>query len=584
MQTLRISDDLNLPLEAVTQTFAILAKRRVGKTYTASVMAEEMAKVNLPFVALDPTGAWWGLRSKFPVIIIGGEHGDVPLEYTAGRVIAELVVDHPGFYIIDLSHTESDAQQDKFATDFATRLYRLKEKHRDPLHLFIDEADSFAPQRPFENQKTMLGAFEALVRRGGIRGIGVTLITQRPAVLNKNVLNMTEIIIALQTTAPLDQDAAEDWVKRNATKEQLTEFMSSLASLKLGEAWFYSPAWLEIFQRIHIRQRESFNSSATPKVGEKRVEPKRLAPVDVANLRERMAETIEKAKADDPKELRKLNAALQQDVKRLEKQLASVKPVEKVIERPAVSPAEMKRFESTANGLIATGTKMGEWSGAVVEVGRQMLTTLKTLHSNGTKPTVDHKRVVLPAGKGEIPVRQIREAVKKVSSEDDESPHISGVKQKIVDVLAQLEAIGIERPNRLQVVLMSGYTNLRSTGFVKAIGKLRSDDLVTYPDEKSYQLTAKGRAAANPVDQPASNEELQATTLQLLGGKKAEILKELLDVYPNSMLRTDLMANTGYTNLRSTGFVKAIGTLRTFGLVEYPDSDTIKASSLLFIE
>jgi DNA helicase HerA-like ATPase len=50
----------------VTQTFAILAKRGVGKSYTASVMAEEMLKAGHTIIALDPTGAWWGLRSLTP--------------------------------------------------------------------------------------------------------------------------------------------------------------------------------------------------------------------------------------------------------------------------------------------------------------------------------------------------------------------------------------------------------------------------------------------------------------------------------------------------------------------------------------
>lgn len=103
MKHLNISPDLVLPLDFVTQTAAILARKRVGKTYTASVIAEEMVKVELPFVVLDPTGAWWGLRASadgksegLPVVIIGGAHGDVPLEATAGKVIADLVVDHPG--------------------------------------------------------------------------------------------------------------------------------------------------------------------------------------------------------------------------------------------------------------------------------------------------------------------------------------------------------------------------------------------------------------------------------------------------------------------------------------------------------
>src|SRR5438132_7878954 len=39
---LHISKDLSLPLEFATKTVAILAQRRKGKTYTASVIAEEM--------------------------------------------------------------------------------------------------------------------------------------------------------------------------------------------------------------------------------------------------------------------------------------------------------------------------------------------------------------------------------------------------------------------------------------------------------------------------------------------------------------------------------------------------------------
>jgi DNA helicase HerA-like ATPase len=62
--SLKISKDLSLPEEAVTQTFAILAKRGVGKTYTASVMVEEMLKAKLHTVVVDPIGVWWGLRTS----------------------------------------------------------------------------------------------------------------------------------------------------------------------------------------------------------------------------------------------------------------------------------------------------------------------------------------------------------------------------------------------------------------------------------------------------------------------------------------------------------------------------------------
>src|SRR6266542_3486585 len=113
--SLRIAENLALPTEAITKTFALLAQRRKGKTYTASVMAEEMVRASLPWVALDPTGAWWGLRAGrdgekqggLRVYVFGGDHGDLPLERTAGKQIADLVVEHPGHYVLDFSHFES---------------------------------------------------------------------------------------------------------------------------------------------------------------------------------------------------------------------------------------------------------------------------------------------------------------------------------------------------------------------------------------------------------------------------------------------------------------------------------------------
>lgn len=51
---------LELPEEAVTETFVILGKRGSGKTTTARVLVEELLGHGLPAVVLDPTGVWWG--------------------------------------------------------------------------------------------------------------------------------------------------------------------------------------------------------------------------------------------------------------------------------------------------------------------------------------------------------------------------------------------------------------------------------------------------------------------------------------------------------------------------------------------
>src|SRR5688500_12978480 len=103
--SLHIAPDLELPIEFATEASAILARRGRGKTYTASVFAEELEAAGQPFVVLDPVGVWWGLRSStdgtkpgLKVKILGGEHSDVPLEPTAGRLLATFVVDNPAAY------------------------------------------------------------------------------------------------------------------------------------------------------------------------------------------------------------------------------------------------------------------------------------------------------------------------------------------------------------------------------------------------------------------------------------------------------------------------------------------------------
>jgi hypothetical protein len=45
---LKIARAFELPLDAVTQTFGVLAKRGVGKTYTAAVFVEELLEGGSP--------------------------------------------------------------------------------------------------------------------------------------------------------------------------------------------------------------------------------------------------------------------------------------------------------------------------------------------------------------------------------------------------------------------------------------------------------------------------------------------------------------------------------------------------------
>lgn len=344
---LRISTSLALPIDAVTQTFGILAIKGVGKTYTELKMGEEFLKADLQTIFIDAMGVCWGLRASadgrgpgLSITIMGGDHADVPLVPTAGKVVADLLARENFPCILDISDFRKGEQR-RFVMDFSEEFYHLKKQHRHPVHLFLDEADMWTPQRPEKGYERLLGAIEDLVRRGRARGIGVTMATQRPAVLNKDVLSQISVLIAMQMSSPHDIDAVDYWVKSNGTREQRDELLKSLASLEKGEAWVWSPAWLKVFKRIKIALRETFDSSKTPEVGEKLIQPKKLAPVDIERIRTAIASTVEQVKNDDPK-------LLKQRIVDLTRQLATARAMPVAATKPAPVPERPKPIEVRA--------------------------------------------------------------------------------------------------------------------------------------------------------------------------------------------------------------------------------------------
>jgi len=141
------------------------------------------------------------------------------------------------------------------------------------------------------------------------------LVTQRSAVLNKNVLTQAQMLIVLRTIAPQDLAAMKAWIEVHGEPDKQKILMESLPSLPVGDAGFWSPGWPTadgVFKRAHVYPITTFDSAATPKPGEKKIVPRNLADVDLEALKGQMAATIEKKKQDDPKLLRAEIARLKQ--------------------------------------------------------------------------------------------------------------------------------------------------------------------------------------------------------------------------------------------------------------------------------
>lgn len=548
--SLCVADKLELPLDTVTQTIAILARRGAGKTYAAKVLAEEMIGHGLPIVILDPVGVWWGLRSSadgkhegLPVTILGGDHGDLPLEAGAGKLVANLVAEEPVAIVIDLSALPSKNQHRQFATDFAERLYTAKASNRAPLHVMIDEADEFAPQRVPSGDQRQLGAFETLVRRGRARGIGVTMITQRPAVLNKNVLTQIECLVVMQITSPQDRKALGEWVSGHAEVGEQARVEESLALLKQGESWWWSPAWLGALQRVKIRKARTFDSSATPKAGERRVEAKVLAPVDLDRLKEGMDRVVKDAEANDPRKLRAQIRELERELARRPTDEVRVEPVEVPV--PFVPPAVFELGREVLGYLDDTIGRMQERRAAVQglvdlfeqqKVGAVRPDLLSPAEGASAPGATSGTDAPVSTGKSMMNDR-------KVSS----APAVDGVKlgkreRAILTVLAQYPQGRTER----QIALLTGYSPkastigaglsaLRRAGFVE--GRIATDTGLGWLGD--YETLPTGRA-------------LYDYWLGQLGERERKLLAILVDRYPSSLTLPELADLTGYSATAST--------------------------------
>ena len=282
-----------IPDDALDSDIAIIARKGSGKSYLARGLAERLLDLRRRMVVIDPLGAWWGLRASadgqsagYPVAVFGGEHADMPLAANMGEALARIIATENLPCVIDTSLMRKE-EQGRLAIDLFEGLFR---HNKEALTIILEEADVFAPQNPAKDgyAAQVLHEVDRIARRGRARGLRLISLTQRPARLHKDVLSQAAALVAMRLTSPHDRGAIEDWIKGNAEPGQAKEVMDSLASLAVGEGWVWAPD-LALLERAKFPRIKTLDTSATPKAGETRIEPKTLAEVDVSAIREALA-------------------------------------------------------------------------------------------------------------------------------------------------------------------------------------------------------------------------------------------------------------------------------------------------------
>ena len=662
MKKLRIALALALPADTTTSTLVVYGGKGTGKTNCATVIVEELDAIGSRFAVLDPMGVLWGLRHDesgkgdgIKVLILGGIHGALPITPESGAIVADLVVDENDNVIIDISRRAdgsmwSIGERVRFVTDFAKRLYQRQGEKRRPIHLVIDEAARFAPQVVRAGDMDVakcLSAIAVIVEEGRNVGIGVTLVTQRSARLNKDVAELADCMFAFRTVGPNSVRAVLDWLGEHVEKARFKEIGETLRSLPRGSALVVSPGWLEYEGIVAIRKRKTFDSSKTPESGKQvRVGPG--ARLDLEKYRALMAAVVEKAQENDPAALKRQVAALKKELAnvgkgydraeanekelhaesyelrarmaQLEKQLAAKPTKQKIVKVDAIKAADLRRLEKLVKkieklilritgtnsdlelhltGLKAEATKLqeiatkvtqlkGKKAGEIVGEVLALVPEADKIEKSWSKGDPLHHAYLSHPPKSQKPPKALPPPKSSKASSNGHAAATVPPEGLRPAHLRFLSAIAwwesIGVPSPdLHGVAFIAKSSTKSSAFINDRSFLRTSGFIEYPTSGHVQLTEAGRSIAPPPSIPATNEALHNAIFQEVTPALQRLLSVAIKAYPDAVALEDF-AEGGGASLKSSAFINNRSWLRARGLVEYPQSGYVRAAPLLFPE
>ncbi|MDG6962779.1 MAG: DUF87 domain-containing protein [Nitrososphaerota archaeon] len=159
----------------------VLGSSGSGKSYAVGVICEELCRHGVPFAVVDTEGEHTGLKEKFDAIWVGEERGsDLSWE---GLDLADLARQAPDISPLILDVSDIQDAKAKVA-GFMEGLYETLNERRTPYLVVVEEADKFVPQLG-----ERVPIFAEAARRGRKRGLGLMVCSQRPSLVDKNVLS-----------------------------------------------------------------------------------------------------------------------------------------------------------------------------------------------------------------------------------------------------------------------------------------------------------------------------------------------------------------------------------------------------------
>lgn len=584
-----------------------MGKRGSGKSSTFRLAMERALTKRVRCGWIDAMGIGWGVAiaadgktAGYPgVVVFGGEHGHLPISEGAGKALGTTLAKSAFSWVLDLKGLKSKAARVRFMADFVEAIY---EHCDEPLLLFMDEVDLWAPQMIFDKQgpaAQLLGAMHELVRRGRVKGLSVWMATQRPAEVSKGIISQADALFTFKLMAPQDLDAAMSWMKGHIGKEKAAEWAAHIPALKKGEAIVYVTEPEVNVSQVQFPVIQTLDTFSPPKKGQAGPSDRAMAKIDLDAIGAQIKVIEAELAATDPKALNAKIRSLEERTKQLEREKAAVGSPK----TPSITTEEVNRLETSArdDGYgtgyqegYQTGWKVGHTRGfdeAKEAATKTMEDAVKRIGpfpdqrapTDFPIPGLTGKRLAAaspyrpsPAAPAPRPAR--RASVTPLTPPVTLPPGtFTTPERKVLEAMSEWEMIGFASRNRIQVALVAGY-HPRTGSFLDAIRRLRGDGHIIESGD-DYSLAQSGRLTVLPI---TSVQELHDRLRKSMDTPMAKVFDALCPAGTAKVSRDVLAAEAGYHH-RTGSFLDAIRTLRKLTICA-EDSSGIRLMPWVFME
>lgn len=330
---LKISPEIKFNLEKIIgRCISILGIRGSGKTNTSAVILEEMLKHKYPMTIVDIDGEYWGLKEKYELLVVGkSKNVDIEVDVEHARQIAEVSISKNIPVILDMSGFLFEDTYE-FLLDYMDEIWNLAGQFRKPYEIVLEEAHEFIPQGTRNDLKEIL---TRIALRGRKRGLGIIILSQRSAKVEKDVLTQAEILFLHKVVHPSDMKVYKEILPISPKEVSLL-----ISSLNVGDCVFF---FENDYKIIHVRERETFHAGFTPSL--KAVEMPKLKLVSSEILKS--IKSLTKIKVKEKSELIKLQKEISELKTKLDEKEKYIQKLEADIETLGKISVEVKQPEMT---------------------------------------------------------------------------------------------------------------------------------------------------------------------------------------------------------------------------------------------